>query len=357
MSRIVCGASVGLFSFAVPAAVAQVTFEWATIGHPGNAPDPQDGDSGTPGVQSFGAVEYTFRIAKTEVTNAQYAAFLNAVAASDPHGLYNVDMASPQGGILRMGAAGGYSYVVASGREQYPVINTSFLDAMRFVNWLHNGQGAGGTESGVYQVASGLTETRSVGARFFIPSEHEWYKAAFFQPHSQGGDTDDFWAWSTSSNLAPAPGTDLNVDGAVGGSTPVGSYPPNANGVFDMGGNAFEWNEALVTPTRRGLRGDSWLANSYPNGTYAAFRVSNVPEYEDLEDVGIRVARPAPCPADLSGPGGEPDDVLNSSDFLAFLNLWSTSDPSADLAPSGGNGVWDSSDFLAYLNLYAQGCP
>src|SRR5688500_12241409 len=53
-----------------------VTFDWVTVGDPGNACDPLG--SG----RCFGAVGYTYRIARHEVTNARYAAFLNAKAAS-----------------------------------------------------------------------------------------------------------------------------------------------------------------------------------------------------------------------------------------------------------------------------------
>lgn len=40
------------------------------------------------------------------VTNAQYVEFLNAKAASDPHGLYNTNMANFNGGIVRSGSDG-----------------------------------------------------------------------------------------------------------------------------------------------------------------------------------------------------------------------------------------------------------
>ncbi|MDX9912734.1 MAG: GC-type dockerin domain-anchored protein [Phycisphaerales bacterium] len=58
------------------------------------------------------------------------------------------------------------------------------------------------------------------------------------------------------------------------------------------------------------------------------------------------------CDADWDASGGQPD----SSDFLAYLNDYASSEPCADLAPTGGDGSWDSSDFLAFLNLYANGC-
>jgi len=87
-------------------AQAVVTFDWATVGNPGNGRD----DTG------FGAVSYVYRISKHEVTNAQYTEFLNA---ADPTGvnalfLYNSNMSSDaNGGInLNSGAVNGSKYQV-----------------------------------------------------------------------------------------------------------------------------------------------------------------------------------------------------------------------------------------------------
>jgi hypothetical protein len=56
--------------------------EMVTVGNAGNAAD----------ITTFGAVPYEFQIGKTEVTLAQYTAFLNAVAATDAFGLFNAAM-------------------------------------------------------------------------------------------------------------------------------------------------------------------------------------------------------------------------------------------------------------------------
>ena len=64
-----------------------MTVDWVGVEGPGNACDAQPQGC-------FGAVAAAFRIARTEVTNAQYAEFLNAVAQADPNGLYNPSMAS-----------------------------------------------------------------------------------------------------------------------------------------------------------------------------------------------------------------------------------------------------------------------
>ncbi len=60
---------VGVLVGAGSQALAEVTFDWATVGNPGNAADPLN--SGT--IPGIGSVAYEYSIAKHEVTNAQYA--------------------------------------------------------------------------------------------------------------------------------------------------------------------------------------------------------------------------------------------------------------------------------------------
>ena len=57
---------------------ASVTFDWATVGNPDNIADTKA--MASDGTTGYGSVSYTYRISKTEVTYAQYAEFLNAVA-------------------------------------------------------------------------------------------------------------------------------------------------------------------------------------------------------------------------------------------------------------------------------------
>jgi formylglycine-generating enzyme required for sulfatase activity len=66
-----------------------VTMAWTPIGNPGNACDRQAV------TVCYGTVGYSYSIGTYEVTNAQYAEFLNAKAKSDPLGLYHVDMGIP----------------------------------------------------------------------------------------------------------------------------------------------------------------------------------------------------------------------------------------------------------------------
>ena len=130
-----------------------VIVEWVTVGNPGNAGDLPATNCWT---ADCGSVAYSYRISQYEVTNGQYAEFLNAKAAADPLALYNASMDSDaQGGIVRSGVSGGYSYSVKAGFDDKPVNFVSFYDALRFTNWMNNGQGGGDTETGAYHARRG----------------------------------------------------------------------------------------------------------------------------------------------------------------------------------------------------------
>ncbi|MFN9065214.1 MAG: formylglycine-generating enzyme family protein [bacterium] len=293
-------ACVALTGLAVSTASASITIPTVTIGNPGNAPDPLTGGL-------YGSVAYTYNIGQTEVTNAQYAAFLNARAASDPFALYNTNMAGTFGGITRSGSDGSYSYSTVSGRENNPVNFVSFWDATRFANWLHNGQGSGDTETGAYTLTPGgisaNTITRNAGWQWAVTSEDEWYKAAFHQPASQGGDSDNYWLYPTSSNTRPVAGVEANFGHVVGNTTPVGTYAPNFYGTFDMGGNVWEMNDTIIGE-RRGLRGGMFTANLNGFNLRSENRSNLLPATES-ETRGFRVVQvPTPGAAAVLGLGG-----------------------------------------------------
>ena len=104
----------------------------------------------------YGAVGYVYQMGKYEVTNSQYCEFLNAKAVTDTYGLYNTSMSSDaRGGINRSGSSGSYTYAVKSGYENMPVTYVCWYDAIRFANWLQNGQGSGSTETGTYTITGG----------------------------------------------------------------------------------------------------------------------------------------------------------------------------------------------------------
>ncbi len=165
-------------------AMATVTIDWVTVGNPGKLAQSSDNRNHSFGAgDGLGNVDYTYQIGQYMVTNTQYAAFLNAAAKSDPYGLYNTQMnSSTQGGITRSGSDGSYTYTVKAGMGNKPVLFVSWFDAARMANWMHNGQGSGSTETGAYTL-NGATSgifNKNVGATVWIPTEDEWFKAAYY---------------------------------------------------------------------------------------------------------------------------------------------------------------------------------
>ena len=101
------------------------------IGNAGNVADPATGSI-------YGSVPYAYKMGTYDVTLAQYAQFLNAVAKTDTYGLYNsytgTDFATQ--GISQSGSPGSLSYAVtgsAPGASNMPVFDVSWGDAARFL--------------------------------------------------------------------------------------------------------------------------------------------------------------------------------------------------------------------------------
>ncbi len=286
-----------------------VTIDLVTVGNRANSADSN----------GFGSVAEVFDIGRYEVTNAQYAEFLNAVAKTDTHDLYHTNMgANYAGGITRTGSSGSYVYSVKDNMGNKPVNYVSFWDAARFANWLHNGQPtglqtAGTTEDGAYAL-NGVTEpdnstiTREADATWFLPSHDEWYKAAYHQPQADGGDSDDWWDYPTRSNATPTqaaadavgnisnPGTNVvNFDKGAdwnsgdGNVTTVGSAGPlsaSYYGTFDQAGNIFEWTDT-ITGTQRITRGGSW---KFSGDLAASGAPASLAPTGALDTFGFRVA-------------------------------------------------------------------
>jgi len=311
------------------AAVADVNIETVPVGNAGNAND-------THGA-GYGGVAYAYNIGKYEVTAGQYAEFLNAVAATATYSLYDPRMWSHNYGckIQQTGSPGSYSYSVASDYANRPVNYVTWGDSARFANWLTNGQPTGTltgtpeldawlTEDGSYDLngamnnAALLAVSRESDWKWAVPTEDEWYKAAY---HKNDGATGNYFDYPTSSDSAPGyinnsgnfsgtggsfieGGTDpgdyatYNGDGGTYGigspyyRTEVGEHENSASpyDTFDQGGNVWEWNEAILPGSFRCLRGGTLYSPdghlhaslrtiSHPaDGSYAlGFRVSQTP--------------------------------------------------------------------------------
>ncbi len=295
-------------------AAARITIDTVLVDNPGNPND----------TTQHGAVGYDYRIGKYEVTLDQYCAFLNAVGKTDTYALYNPNLAvnARIAGISRSGLSGSYTYsVIGSGNR--PVTLVSWFDAARFANWLQNGQptgaqGAGTTETGAYTL-NGATSgvfLRSPGATYSLPSENEWYKAAYYDPSLNAG-SGGYWDYSTRSNVQPnsrnGSASDPNSanyyydDGMANGYnggyavnnstafptgnalTDVGAFSLAVSfyGTFDQSGNVQEWNDAVLDlpfGPERGVRGGSWFVPAIDASSSSYYDPSN-----ENTDMGFRV--------------------------------------------------------------------
>ena len=324
--------------FSVAAHAAPITYDLVPVGNPGNANDPATG-----GI--YGGVAYDFQIGKYEVTIGQYTEFLNAVAKTDTYSLYALSMGSDQNirGISRSGVSGSYSYsvIAASGSAPFggvsaanrPITYVSWWDSARFANWVANGQPTGiqtgtTTENGAYNLngaTSGTAPARNVtnpntGATptYVIPTENEWYKAAYYSPVLNSG-SGGYYTYATQSNATPGnvPGsganqanyfTDLTTN--VYSVTQSGDYEENQNyltdvgafsssvsayGTFDQSGNVFEWNDLTGAPgSSRGLRGGGW--NSFSPFNLSSSVSDSFDPSVEFSFIGFRLASPVAVP-------------------------------------------------------------
>jgi sulfatase modifying factor 1 len=357
-------------NFLVSSASATVNFDWVTVGDSGN---PADTLVMTKGVTAdlttgYGSVGYSYQIADKHVTNTQYTEFLNAVDpdGSEPHpilgnrnGIYNPNMSlstigftgtAYTGGINFNGAnPAGSKYSVKSGQdgqENYPATWINWDSGARFVNWLHNGQGSGNTENGVYDMSIPRSTIagplpRQAGATVFIPSEDEFYKAAYYDP-TKGG-TGGYWEYGIQSNTAPVSGapsggattanyaTAAGAAGSIGDTywqnsgglfddsldhlTDVGAYSSATSyyGLYDVDGLIYQWTEGVKVHSLGAdfpaYRGGGWHDSSERNG--AAFRA--LYSFRDVAAYawfGLRIASPVPLTADFDGDGDVDGDDL-----------------------------------------------
>ena len=308
-----CGVIAALTSASVARAdvfnmpAGETSLQFVNVGDPGNTADTvkmngQLNINFNPDTSSgYGGVPYSYSIGTYDVTVGQYVQFLNAVATtSDPYGLYYSGMLNGAGQVLdgypvaggikqTLTAAGTYSYSVATPADTYsvtggsgnypafcanlPVNWVSWGDAARFINWLENGQptgpeGPSTTETGTYTLSGGTSTTALFAVptptagtvKYWIPTENEWYKAAYYK---SGGTNSGYWAYPTQSNSTPSHtlsttgANNANYDQSGTASpnnwplTPVGYYAgsPGPYGTYDQGGDLYNFTETKVTQT------------------------------------------------------------------------------------------------------------
>ena len=214
-----------------------------------------------------------FYIDKYPVTNEQYRVFLDACSQWQKN---NILIDYHSGNYLRTWHRNNYP----KGTANYPVVNVSWYAAMAYAQW---------------------AEKR-------LPTEAEWEKTA------RGGLTGKKYPWGDQIDTTKA-----NYGENIGQTTPIGEYPPNDYGVYDIVGNVWEWcldehifdfyaasprqnpvaggdityvlNNFTDLKTYRVLRGGSWM--SIPRYVRVAPRFRFIPSHS-INNVGFRCARSVP---------------------------------------------------------------
>ncbi len=195
-----------------------------------------------------------FYITVTETTNAQYARFLKDTRHPPP--LYWQD-----------------KNLNASSQ---PVVGVTWEDAVAFSEWL----------------------TRVTGVCHRLPTEAEWEAAArgglVGQPYPWGAETPEAGG-VYRANYYP----DDFADDGFRFTAPVGSFPANGYGLYDLAGNVAEWcldasrapnpSGPFDTPGRRLLKGGSWYSRA--RDLRCAARQAMAPQSAD-GFIGFRVVRP-----------------------------------------------------------------
>ncbi|ATQ77231.1 sulfatase-modifying factor protein [Massilia violaceinigra] len=161
---------------------------------------------------------------------------------------------------------------------QHPVVNVSWIDAVRYCNLLSLSQGLATS----YAIAAdGQAVTLLPEARGYrLPTEAQWeYACRAGTREPRYGELDDI-AWYRGN--------------AAGASQPVGLKAANAWGLHDMLGNVWEWCEDLYDPEVYGeyrvFRGGGW--DDLERSCLVTNRRRSHPTFA-IDDLGFRVARPA----------------------------------------------------------------
>jgi len=252
----------------------EFTIDFVNIGNAGNAAD----------TTSYGAVPYEYRASIYEISQ-------NAITKATASGMANV-------------TAGAWS-------NNQPAANINWYEAAAFVNFLNTNSGKTAaynlTFSGSWSMAlwsseqawtaGGTNLYRNKDAFYFLPSENEWYKAAYYNPAGS-----NYFLYPTASSTAPTAvvsGTDAGSAVYFGAGASVPAIVASAGGLspygtMGQGGNVWEWNESASdgannSPSEnRAVRGGRW--SSSESDLRASGRIERAPTTENSGVIGFRVA-------------------------------------------------------------------
>lgn len=272
---------------------------------------------GTP--VKLGSVDHVYKIGKYEVTIKDWQTFLTATASQadingviDVYGLYNDEMlnwiqpwdeCSQDGKYIR-------AYSIKN-KTTLPITHVNLYGVLYYINWKEHGSpilDAGADvgailEHGAYEILKDGTIVPNEKSRFYLPTQDEWIKAAYYTSNKLGG-----WYSLYPTQYDTAPGNDngdvmnqANYDNRsylsspLSGLTPVDCFSESKSyyGCYDMGGNVNEWTYSFDGPDKFIVRGGSYESQYNYSGSNDLM-ISAVPKSYDptteSATIGFRIA-------------------------------------------------------------------
>ncbi|QJU60053.1 formylglycine-generating enzyme family protein [Sphingomonas sp. AP4-R1] len=176
----------------------------------------------------------SFAMGQTDVTRRQWAAFVADTHRPDGIGCAYSGLSKGEAGTAS------WRHLGFAQRDDDPVVCVSWSEAQAYVDWL----------------------SRKMGRPYRLPTEAEWEYAA-----RAGSVTAYPWGDEPSHDFANY-GADACCTGATGGrdvwvnTSPVKSFAPNAFGLYDMIGNAWQWTQDCYTASLAGRPKDASAVDS-----------------------------------------------------------------------------------------------
>lgn len=246
---------------------------------------------------TFTGVANDYRMGMYEITNDQWTRFKASIAPMQVTG-------SPSS------AYDSEPYWMGT---NIPTNMVSWYEAAQFVNWLNTStghqaaykftgtQGTGDYTFSIWNVTEtdGTNLYRHKDVHYFLPTENEWVKAAYWNGTN-------IQTYATVNNAIPIKGVDTNYYNAIGNPWATTAGSVELNGTKNMMGNVRKWTESPFSgdfaDSYRVVRG-----GTYSGGVYSvsvAYRYDLNPDIE-VDNLGFRVASiPEPATLLLFGMGG-----------------------------------------------------